>query len=231
MRKYSKFLPGLLLLIGFMVNITMYSQSKDSTSWTTGADIFSSFIWRGTKYGNGPAIQPVLECTKGPFKIGAWGSFDFRGYQETDLYFSFTLFEGFSLGMTDYYSPDFRYFDYSRTSGRHAFEINIDYSRWNFNFSANYILNEAGDIGSLGSDLYFQAGYSFNYFNLFAGAGNGWHTYEPDEEKNIFTVCNIGIETSKTIPITDRFSLPVIGKLIFNPDKERMFIVFGFKLQ
>ena len=191
MRKYSKILPGLFLLMGFMVNITMYSQSKDSTSWTTGADIFSSFIWRGTKYGTGPAIQPVLEFTKGPFKIGAWGSFDLGGHQETDLYFSFTLFEGFSLGMTDYYSPDFKYFDYSRTSGSHAFEINIDYSKWNFNFNANYILNEAGNIGSLGSDLYFQAGYSFNYFNLFAGAGNGWHTYEPDEDKNIFTVCNI----------------------------------------
>jgi hypothetical protein len=132
--------------------------------------------------------------------------------------------------MTDYYSPDLRYFDYSRTSGSHAFEINLDYSKENFNLSANYILNEAGNIGALGSDLYFQVGYTFNFFSVFIGAGNGWHTYEPDEDKNIFNVCNIGLETSKTIIITDRFSIPVIGKLIFNPDKEQMFIVVGFAL-
>ena len=230
MKKYSKILPSLFLLLGFMENITLYSQTKESTAWKTGADIYSSFIWRGTKFGTGPAIQPMLEFTKGPFKIGAWGSFDFRGFQETDLYLSFTLSEGFSLGITDYYSPDLRYFDYSRTSGSHAFEINLGYSKWKFNFNANYILNEAGNIGSLGNDLYFQAGYSFNNFSLFVGAGNGWHTYELAEDKNIFNVCNIGIETSKTIIVTDRFSLPVIGKLIFNPDKEQMFIVVGFTL-
>lgn len=230
MKKHYKIFYGLLLLLGFMINKTLYSQTEESNSWTTGADFYSSFIWRGTKYGTGPAFQPVLELTTGSFKIGAWGSFDFTGYQETDIYFSFSLSEGFSLGMTDYYSPDLRYFDYSRTSGSHAFEINLGYSKENLNLSANYILNKAGNIGSLGSDLYFQVGYAFSFFSLFIGAGNGWHTYKPYEDKNIFNVCNIGLETSKTIIITDRFSIPVIGKLIFNPDKEQMFIVVGFTL-
>jgi len=230
MRKYCRICTRLVLLIAFMVNTSLFSQQEESTSWTTGADIYSSFIWRGTRYGTGPAFQPVIEFETHSFLIGAWGSFDFRGYQETDLYFSFTVSEGFSLGMTDYYSPDLRYFDYSKTSGSHAFEINLDYLIGNFDLNANYIINEAGNVGSLGGDLYFQAGYSFNYFSLFIGAGNGWHTYEPDEDKNIFNVCNIGLETSRTIIITDRFSLPVIGQVIFNPDKEQMFIVVGFTL-
>jgi hypothetical protein len=95
---------------------------------------------------------------------------------------------------------------------------------------ADYVINEAGGVGSLGGDLYFEAGVSFDYFRVFMGAGNGWHTYDPDTDKASFNVCNIGIETSKIIEITDRFSIPVTGQLIFNPDKEQMFIVVGFTL-
>ena len=83
----------------------------------------------------------------------------------------------------------------------------------------------------MGSDLYFEAGISFDYFSVFRGAGNGWHTYDPEEDKAPFNVCNIGIETSQIIEITDRFGIPVTGKLIFNPDKEQMYIVVGFTLQ
>ena len=215
-------------VIVFMTFINGFSQDERDGKFNTGAEICSSYIWRGSKYGTGPAIQPMLEFTAGSFTAGGWGSFDFRGYQETNLYFTFSLPSGFSLGMTDYYSPDLRYFDYSKVSGSHAFEINLSFSKNNFNFSANYILNEAGGVGSLGNDLYFQAGYSFELFSLFVGAGNGWHIYEPDTGRNYFNVCNLGFETSRPIKITDTFSIPVTGQLVFNPDKEQMYIVVGF---
>ena len=48
--------------------------------------------------------------------------------------------------------------------------------------------------------------------------------------KRAFNVCNIGLEVSKDIVITDRFSIPVTGQLIFNPDSETMFLVVGFTL-
>jgi hypothetical protein len=200
------------------------------SSWTTGADFYSSFIWRGTRQGSGPAVQPVLEFNAGLFTAGAWGSFDFRDYQEVDLYLSFAFSEGLSFGIQDYYTPDLSYFDYSRSSGSHAFELNLNYSGEHVSLEADYVINEAGGVGSLGGDLYFEARVSFDYFSVFMGAGNGWHTYDSDTDKASFNVCNIGIETSKTVEITDRFSIPVIGQLIFNPDKEQMFIVVGFTL-
>jgi hypothetical protein len=224
--KYSK----LLLAIGIFMYTDLYSQEEESKPFTTGADIYSSFIWRGTENGSGPAIQPVIEYTSGSFTAGAWGSFDFRGYKEVDLYCNFSLPAGFSIGMTDYYSPDLRYIDYSRESGSHAFELTFGFSKNNINLEANWILNEAGGIGSIGNDLYFQAGYSFKFFSLFMGAGNGWLTYDPDSGQNRFNVTNLGLEVSRTIKITETFDVPVSGQLIFNPDREQLFVVVGFTL-
>ena len=55
------------------------------------------------------------------------------------------------------------------------------------------------------------------------GAGNGWHT-----ESGGFNVCNLGLEVTQEIGITEKFSVPVTGQLIFNPDREQMFLVVGF---
>lgn len=213
-----------------MAGISCLSQDEESSPFTAGADFYSSYIWRGSKLGTGPAVQPVIEYTSGSFTAGAWGSFDFRGYQEVDLYISFSLPAGFTLGITDYYSPDLSYFNYTKGSGSHAFELNLGFLRNNFSLEADYILNEAGGIGSSGNDLYFQAGYTFKYVTFFIGAGNGWLTYDPENDDDKFTICNLGLETSREIRITDNFIIPVTGQLIFNPDQEKLFLVVGFTL-
>jgi hypothetical protein len=213
-----------LLFLSMTITLPLTAQEENTKKFTTGADFYSSFIWRGTRLGTGPAIQPVIEYSSTPFTAGAWGSFDFKGYQEVDLYLNFSLPAGFRIGMTDYYSPDLRYFDYSRVSGSHAFELNLGLTRNNLTLEADYIFNEAGGIGSAGQDLYFQAGYSFKSFSLFAGAGNGWLTYDTETNGSRFNVCNLGLEVSRT------FEVPVLGQLIFNPDRQQLFVVIGFTL-
>ncbi|TFH48615.1 MAG: hypothetical protein E4G92_03235 [Bacteroidia bacterium] len=218
----------MFLFTNLLVSENLHAQTEKTASWSAGADIYSSFIWRGTRLGSGPAIQPVIEFSTGSFSAGAWGSYDFNDYQEVDLYVSFALPAGFSIGLTDYYSPGLRYFDYSTSSGSHAFELTLDWSGEKFDLSTNCVINEAGGAGSLGGDFYIEAGYSFNSLRLFAGAGNGWHTYDADEERNIFALCNLGLEVSKTIMITERFAIPFTAQLILNPDREQMFLVAGF---
>lgn len=220
----------LLAVLVFMASSALYSQDEDSSPFNAGADFNSSYIWRGTKLGTGPAVQPVIEFSKGFFTSGAWGSFDFSGYQEVDLYLSFSLPSGFSVGITDYYSPDLRYFDYSAASGSHAFELNLAFEGERLGFEADYILNEAGGIGSAGNDLYLQAGFSFRHFTLFAGVGNGWLLNDPEAENGRIKLCNLGLEVSRSVKITDTFEIPVLGQLIFNPDREQLFLVVGFTL-
>ena len=231
MSKIRTIICGFLLFAGLLVYIPVSGQAKEPASqWTTGADFYSSYVWRGTRQGSGPAIQPVIEFTTGSFTAGAWGSFDFNDYQEVDLYLSFALTGSISIGIQDYYLPGLSYFDYSAASGSHAYEVNLIYSGEHVSLEADYVINEAGGIGSCGGDLYFEAGFSFDYFTVFMGAGNGWHTYDPVDDEGAFNVCNIGLEVSRDIIITDRFSIPVTGQLIFNPDSETMFLVVGFTL-
>ena len=204
------------------------AQESSVSKISAGADFYSNYIWRGTRYGTGPAIQPSVKYTGKIFTAGAWASTDFNGFQEADLFFSFSLPAGISIGMTDYYYPGLKYFDYSDTTGSHVYEINASFSISNFILNGNYSLNKAGGAGSLGGDLYFQAGYKFKYFDIFLGAGDGWHTYDPDTGEDKFAVCNLGLGTTRTIKVSESFSIPVIGQVIFNPDKEQMFIVVGF---
>ena len=195
------------------------------SSWGMGADFVTSYIWRGSRQGSGPHIQPFLEFSAGIFTAGAWGTTDLNGYEEADIWFSFELPGGFHLGMQDYYLPELPYFDFNSDGGSHAFELNLDWESEIVWLSANCIINEAGGIGSYGRDLYFEAGFSFEQVSLFMGAGNGWHTVEGG-----FNVCNLGLETAREIRITDSFVLPVRAQLVFNPDREQLFVTAGITL-
>ncbi len=43
-------------------------------NFSVSADLVSSYVWRGSKFGKGPAIQPTVKFTSGGFTLGAWGS-------------------------------------------------------------------------------------------------------------------------------------------------------------
>jgi len=217
MKRTLIFTASLLLLIAFTPKVK-------AQEWSTGVDLYSSYVWRGTNF-SGPSLQPYVDFTAGGFSIGAWGSQGYDGFQEMDLYLSYGFDFGLSLGLTDYYYPGTEYFDFSTESGAHAFEINAGFEAGALSLSANYILNEAGGAASAGGDMYFEAGVSAGSVDLFVGAGDGWHT--PDGE---FGVCNVGIGTSKEVTMTDSFSLPVSGSVILNPTTEQFFIVVGISL-
>ena len=217
----------LMLMVVAILTTSIPLKAQDDgqdSPFSVGGDLVSSYIWRGTQFGSGPAIQPYLELALGNFTLGGWGSYCFTTNEaaEADLYLSYAFDFGLSLGLTDYYFPGTEYFDYSTETGSHAFEINLGYEISGFALSANYMLNEAGSAGSAGGDLYFEAGYSFSNFGLFAGAGDGWHTSDGE-----FALCNIGISAEKEIEITDSFALPVSGALVWNPERELFHVVVG----
>ena len=214
----------LIVLAGIGNSSKAFSQeSHENSKFNVSTDLYSNYIWRGTRYGTGPAVQPAVTFESGGLTLGVWGSFDFRGYSEADPYISYSFPFGFNLGFTDYYYPGLSLFDLSAASGSHAFEINSGYSTGPWSLSANLILNEAAGAGSAGGDLYFQASYSFPGFSLVAGAGNGWHTSNGN-----FNLCNIGIGTSREIVVTERFSIPLTGQVIVNPEREQLYLVVGF---
>ncbi len=221
------FLAAAVLISAIFTNDLAAQDKEDEkpSKFSPGVDFYSSYIWRGSKLGTGPAVQPYLEFATGGLTIGAWGSFDASGFGETDIYASYSLPFGLSIGITDYYYPDLDYFDYSDSTGSHAFELTAGYEIKGLSLSANYIINQAGGVESEGGDMYFEAAYAFNHFGIFIGAGNGWTTSDGD-----FAICNVGIMAEKEIKITDSFSIPINGQVILNPDKKSLFVVVGFSL-
>jgi hypothetical protein len=226
----KKVILSLVMLIGIGIT-SVKSQEEASSPFTVGADIYSNYVWRGSKFGTGPAFQPSVKFNKGIFTAGVWGSFDASGYTEADPYVSIALSNGLSLGLTDYYYPTAKvdgewvgtkYFEFDPDSSFHALELNLGYTIKSLSLSANYIFNESAGALSSGGDMYFQATYAFSNASVFVGAGDGWHTSDTE-----FAVCNIGVSTSKTIKLSDTFSIPVNGSVILNPEKEQLFVVVG----
>lgn len=215
------FLIGMIFSVGLG---SVSAQEESGSSFDAGADLVSNYIWRGTKFGTGPAVQPFVEFSAGNLTVGSWGSFGFTDNEaaEADLYLSYGFDFGLSLGLTDYYYPGSDYFDLSDSIGSHGFEVNLGYEIGGLSIGANYMINEAGSAGTAGGDMYFELGYSFDSFGVFVGGGDGWHTSDGE-----FAVCNIGISTSKDIKITDSYSLPISGSAIWNPEKQQYYLVVG----
>ena len=219
MKKVSLFLFAAILLVG-----SFASSAQDSTAvkgaWTAGADLVSSYIWRGSKAG-AFSIQPTVKYVNGGFSIGAWGSGDLTtgAPEEADLFAAYAFKFGLSLGATDYHYNTSKLFD----SSNHAIEANLGYAVGKFSLSGNYIFNAAS--GAIGDDKYLEAAYQFPTVKLFVGGGDGWYTNDAS-----FQVCNIGITATKTIKISESFSLPLFGSVIVNPNKEQIFYVIGISL-
>jgi hypothetical protein len=200
------------------------TMGVNAQSLEVGADVVSSYVWRGTQF-SGLSVQPGVTFSNGGFSLGAWGSAGLDGFLEMDLFASYEFDFGLSIGVTDYYFPGTDYFDLSKATGAHGFELNLGYGIKDFSLSANYMLNEAGGAATAGGDMYFELGYAFKSFSIFAGAGNGWHT--PDGG---FSLVNVGLSTSKDIKITDSFTLPLSGSVILNPKTQQFMIVAGITL-
>jgi len=217
----------LLISASMLLMVTLFVPETKAQEWSTGLDIYSSYIWRGAKFGSGPAFQPTVEFGAGGFAIGAWGSVSASTDEalEMDLYagYSFELGESSSLGLTltDYY------FGGDWTNGNyHYLEPMVSVGLGDFSLTGAYMFYDgAGTDGNGSGDLYLEAGYSFGSVDLTLGGGNGQYT---DDTK--FNVCNISVGTSKEIPVTETFSLPVSGAVILNPSTGGFFITVGISL-
>jgi hypothetical protein len=196
------------------------TQAQNQIQLNVGADLVSRYVWRGTDFGNSPAIQPELSLSYGNFSLGAWGSYSSNtdaGADEGDLFATYSFKSGTDIIITDYFFPgDGMDYFYAKN---HFLEAGITQAISKFYVSVNFMFANAND------DVYLETGYSTDNISLFIGAGN--EAYTPDGQ---FSVCNLGVTISKEIPLSTEFSLPIWGSLIFNPAAEGIHMVFGLSL-
>jgi hypothetical protein len=221
--------------------IAVLSVSSAKAQFATGADIVSSYVWRGvpqeaTK--GTPNIQPYVSFTTGGLTIGSWASSSLLGnVKEVDLYATYAFSSQFAVTLTDYnwgFASPKGYFDYSATTD-HIFEATLAYTGTEkFPISASVNTMFAGadkkpsDATKAALSTYIELGYQISPIaKVFAGGVLG--------ESNAYAttgagLTNVGIKVSKSIAITDKFSLPVYGILGANPSTGGAFFVAGVTL-
>ena len=221
-----------------------FGSAAQAADFKIGADVVSSYVWRGTEFGDSPAIQPSISytCPNTGIIVGAWGSFALSSttkstttgntyrYQEVDLYA--TVPAGpFSLTLTDYFVPDTtlpnspKTFDFSG-DGPNVVEASVAYAKDNLSLLA--AINIAGNKGDntngvkhakyleVAYKIYDKEGYTAK---AFLGAGDQDYygsTYLVEKNKTI-SIANAGITVSK-----DRYT----ATYVYNPDTEKSNLVF-----
>jgi len=233
MKKSVKKRQKLFLILAFSLTASVLSAQGN---FSTGADIVSSYVWRGVAQGsNEPNIQPSVSYTNSKLSVGAWGSGNFSGnLKEFDLYATYTFSDQLSFTLTDYnwtFSKD--YFDYSDGTD-HIFEATLTYTgKKSFPISASLNTMFAGADKKTNGDnaysTYVELGYPLSSnAKIFCGASifDSPSVYVTSG----FDVTNIGLKVSKPIEITDKFSLPVYGIVGFNPSANNAFLVAGVTL-
>jgi len=240
----SKFFTLVIVLFCLTPSAILNAQSEIEID--LGGDIVSSYVWRGFKQA-GASVQPHLSASLQGFSLGAWASTDITsndGKKEVDFTAAYTI-AGFKLAITDYWwdgEGAYRYFSYPDTetgNGGHMLEATIGYTlpqsfplslTWNTFFLGRGNKKSNGDNAY---STYAELSYPFSVKGVDMAISTG---FTPWENATLgtgkgFKVTSIALNASKSIKITDSFSLPIFGNIICNPAREDIHFVFGISIK
>ena len=226
----------IMALVTTSTSTTLTAQDKMEAS--AGADIVSSYIWRGTDCG-GVSIQPNLSVGYKGLSLAAWGSvgIDRKDTKELDFTLGYSH-KGFSAAVTDYWffpsDADLQkgYFKYGAHNTQHVFEGTLAYDfgvmgiAWNTNFAGNDYCNADGKR-SYSTYIALTAPFKLGGLDWTAEVGlTPWEGLYADK----FNVTNLTLAAAKEVSITSKFSLPLFAQVTFNPYTQGAYFVFGLSL-
>ncbi|MBQ9706142.1 MAG: hypothetical protein IJV55_08175 [Paludibacteraceae bacterium] len=146
--------------------------------WTVGADITSSYLWRGINLG-GLAFQPDASIGYGGLKAEVWANLSPSDYTfktfapELDVTLSYSVF-GFKVGAThQYYFDGTKYFDFRKPTP-------AQYDAGDYAGNQTEVFFEY-NLGDVLEDVPFHFGW-YTYVG-----GDDWKT-ETDENDNTLSV-------------------------------------------
>ena len=234
------------LLTVLFICIPGLSFAQD-LSLNAGADIVSRYIWRGLNVNDAINIQPALSLSVSGFSFGFWGSYSLSNNSSEDIYgqeldtwigYNYAFENGMSIGaiVTDYYFANagikwgnFNNYDDPNGPGAHTIETGLLLRGPN-----SFPLSLSGYIlvyNNAGNNTYFQMDYPVTVaevpLNFFIGAAGGSEEDPGYYGTEKFNVTNIGVKATKSVKITEDYSLPVSVTFLINPRAEISYLVFG----
>lgn len=222
----------------FLATVTPAKAGDDEkVSFEVGADVVSSYIWRGQDCG-GFSVQPGATVTfqKPSISFGVWANallFDraaFANMTEFDLTLSWAPTEKFSVGLTDYHFCGGNYWrdwDFSAAAS-HNLELNLSYDFGPLAVAWNTCLTgpDYNSDGDRAYSTYVEVSAPFKLGEVECSGAVGilpWEDALTSLGTNTgFNVCNVALTASKEIG-----KLPMSAQIVFNPQTEATYFVVG----
>ncbi|HKI79387.1 MAG TPA: hypothetical protein VKA26_12655 [Ignavibacteriaceae bacterium] len=242
-------------ILSFLLISLVFSNSISAQDFSidAGADLVSRYIWRGADINNQANIQPFISIGYSGLQLGFWGSYglihlnstdeNYKLSSEIDTWLSYTVSINNSINitalLTDYYFPsagvgigNFDNYDNVNGPGAHTIEAGLTITgRKPLPLSLSGYVNVYNDKGK---NTYFQLDYSTSVkdFNvtLSSGAAAGSKDNPGYYGTDKFSFVHLGLKVSKSVKITESFSLPVYCSFILNPKSELAFFVLGISI-
>ncbi|WP_243348287.1 hypothetical protein [Parabacteroides sp. FAFU027] len=232
----------IILAIAILISGLVSASAQDKPTMTVGGDLVSTYVWRGV-YQTGAALQPTLSVGYKGLSIGAWGSTEIAtmGAKEFDLSAFYTK-GALKLGVTDYWwsGQNHHYFSKESSDGKsgHYLEGTVGVAgpkfslTWNTMFAGERDLNNKGDQAY---STYIEAGYNFSVGETAMAAAVGVTPWEGGYSglsesgalKTGAQVTNISLKATKTVKLSDSYSIPVYVQGILAPAADQSYLVFG----
>ena len=226
-----------LALVGMSMMTAAYAEEPErAVTLEAGADLVSSYIWRGQECG-GFSVQPTATITwnRPGLSLNAWASAelfesgeDALNMTEFDLALSWSPIEALSIGVTDYYFFGDKYFgtwSFNRSSS-HTLEANLSYDFGPVSLGWNTVL-AGSDVNSKDEraySTYVEVSAPWKLGGVEGSASVGaclWDDGFTTCEKG-FKVCNVCLQANKEL-----FKIPFYGQIISNPSTDKVYFVVG----
>ncbi len=221
-----------ITILFLALNIQVFSQISVSE-----AEVMfqNRHIWRGTRLGTAPVVEPSVTFTEGHFSFNVWASATTNNsYSEIDLIPSWQLGE-LTFSVLDYYNPVLdeknQYLNFTEGKNRHSLEFSID----NYSGDKNRLKWMVGTFiaGDKNEETrnpfystYLELKYPFSFLKIDAEPFVGLTPYK-GYYANQPAVINSGIAFSKEIRLSSNLSIPIIISYIYNPYRDEQFVTLG----
>jgi uncharacterized protein (TIGR02001 family) len=228
-------------------------RAGDGLEITPAADFVSRYVWRGLMINDAPNIQPSITMSVNGFELGLWGSStlaktnssedNYAFSHEADLWLSYSheFKSGMAVGamLTDYYFPNggirignFNNYNDVDGAGAHTIETGVTVSGPKvFPMEVSAFINVYNDEGN---NTYFQLNYPTQIkgvgLDLFIGASAGSAKNPGYYGTAGFNIINFGFNATRSIKLSESFSLPVYVTYVLNPRAEVNYLIFGLSL-
>lgn len=210
-----------------------------------GLDLQTKYIWRGMEMmteDSAPVIFPSVNYSWKGLYLYAMGGYAVNGkYAEVDLGVSYTLDNGLSLAVNDYYYPTVdsqqdSYFSGGRHTG-HWLEAALSYNPGNlplwatlsnfFHGADKYMDSKGRERQAYSTYLELGTYYDFldsNRISLAMGTALNRSCYTGYAHG--FSVCSLELKYTYTVMFRGGWSLPLNVAYIYNPVFDKSFVNF-----